>query len=119
MTKGDKPTWSEIGVGPVRVNVPMKHHEEEKLSPDETPRVRLPRIIMRRQGVLKLLLNSVIVAELVFEPAGDNMLRFACESYTEDNPKGEIASFLLKFSREEERNRMLETLREVQPPKPS
>jgi hypothetical protein len=109
LVKGDKPSWSELGVGPVRINVPIQTD-----NPDSSTPQKLPRIIMRRQGVLKLLLNAMIVPELSFERVGENMIRFACESYTEDNPKGEVASFLLKFGREEERNRMLDALSEIQ-----
>ena len=108
--QSDKASWSEVGVGPVRVNVPIEKEDE-----NESSTRRLARIIMRRQGVLKLLLNTVLVPELVFEIVGDNMLRFACESFTEEHPKGELSSFLLKFGRTEERNQLLEAIYEVQP----
>jgi hypothetical protein len=108
--KDDKPSWIEVGHGPLRVNVPI-------VQPSEDGVTKKPRIIMRRQGVLKLLLNAAIQPEMAFETVGDKMMRFTCESFTDDNPKGAIASFLVKCSRTDERDMLIETIYRVRPRK--
>jgi len=100
--KDDKSSWTELGSGQIRVNIPADSAENESAK-ESTGRKR-PRVIMRREGVYKLLLNAVIQPDMAVEPVTEKMLRFVCESFTEDNPDRQFASFLVKCSREEERN---------------
>lgn len=85
--------WQEIGTGQLRVNIVMK-------TDTETGNVNgmKIRLIMRREGVYKLLLNGYLLPDTPIELNGEKMLRLTTESHSDDY-KG-IGSFLFKFSRD-------------------
>ena len=46
----------------------------------DQPNAKRPRLVMRREGVLKLLLNASIWPNLPVERASDKIIRFTCSS---------------------------------------
>ncbi len=85
--------WQEVGVGHLRVNMSKKINTET----GEIEGTRI-RVIMRREGVYKLLLNGFLLPDTPVELNGDKMLRFTIESHSDDF-KG-IGSYLMKFFRD-------------------
>lgn len=102
----DVAAWSDVGAGPLRLNIPNTiDNKEDKL---------MPRLIMRRQGVWTLLLNAPITAEFVFQVVGDKMLRISCESFAGEEASG-VQTFLIKCSRQDDRNELLHRIQSVMP----
>ena len=93
--------WKELGVGPLRLNVPQDPESED---------AKFPRVVMRREGVLKLLLNAYITPGVVLESVGDRMVQISCTSYTEDPEITGIGTFLIKLAREADRTEMLKLI---------
>ena len=96
--------WKELGVGPLRLNVPQDPESED---------AKFPRVVMRREGVLKLLLNAYITPGVVLESVGDRMVQISCTSYTEDPEITGIGTFLIKLAREADRTEMLKLVEQL------
>jgi len=97
---GPKKEYRELGVGIIRINVPKKGSSGN-----------LPRMVMRREGVLKLLLNASIWKAMPLEKASEKVLRFSCISLvdTEDH----LDTFLLKLSRATECTSLLDSIKKA------
>jgi hypothetical protein len=86
--------WKELGVGPLRLNIPEDAESETS---------KFPRVVMRREGVLKLLLNAYIDHETVMEAHGERMVKMACKNYAD----GALGTYAIKLSTTAERDSML------------
>jgi hypothetical protein len=100
----DKKEFKELGSGLVRVNVPEEGQEHKK-----------PRIIMRREGTLKLLLNANIWDKLPIEKASDKVLRFTCHSVlvATEAAMGAPDTFLLRLPRADQCDELLGAIEKV------
>jgi len=107
-----KREYKEQGSGTVRVNVP-----KELSAPaegEQAPEVIKPRIVMRREGVYKLLLNATLWDGMPIEKASDVILRFTCVSATDDSSADASPdTFLLRFSRGEQCTELLNAIKKA------
>mmetsp|Transcript_12737 Transcript_12737/g.14613 ORF Transcript_12737/g.14613 Transcript_12737/m.14613 type:complete len:372 (+) Transcript_12737:90-1205(+) len=71
-----KMEWKEMGAGIIHVNKPKTTDSRGQ----DQPNAKRPRLVMRREGVLKLLLNASIWPNLPVERASDKIIRFTCSS---------------------------------------
>eukprot|EP00515_Schizochytrium_aggregatum_P005016 CAMPEP_0202045726 /NCGR_PEP_ID=MMETSP0963-20130614/892_1 /ASSEMBLY_ACC=CAM_ASM_000494 /TAXON_ID=4773 /ORGANISM="Schizochytrium aggregatum, Strain ATCC28209" /LENGTH=513 /DNA_ID=CAMNT_0048610341 /DNA_START=99 /DNA_END=1641 /DNA_ORIENTATION=- len=94
-----KRSWKEMGMGTVHINVPQVNLSEESAAAEEAPALR-PRIVMRRESVLKLLLNATIWSKFPVKKASEKDILITCIS-TNDDGKTDMtpSSYLLKFTR--------------------
>ena len=102
LTKDEKgaPKWAELGYGPLRLNV-----SKDKES-------NAARLIMRRQGVWTLLLNMPLHGALSVEIVGDKMFRIVGgRTFVEDSQEGEMATFIVKCTREDETHELIKAIK--------
>lgn len=106
LSKGDdeagvSPAWVELGFGPLRLNAPINTQDDSLLS----------RLVMRRQGVWTLLLNSPVNLAFAHQVVGDKMLRVACEHF--NGKESAPHTYLVKFARQDDRDEFAAKLRDV------
>ena len=99
--------WKELGCGPLRLNAPSS----SATSAGDSGAPKLPRLIMRREGVLKLLLNGLVRPDTRFDAVNEKAVRFTCESHAEDATG--IGSFTAKFPREDEAKAFLKAVEDA------
>ena len=93
--------WTEMGAGFIRVNKP-KEKEQTGMN---------PRLVMRREGVLKLLLNAPIWHSMPVEKASDKAIRVTCTSHTEaTQEQAKPESFLLRLPRKDQCEELLRAI---------
>ncbi|KAH9260102.1 hypothetical protein BASA81_001874 [Batrachochytrium salamandrivorans] len=104
LSKGDEttlPSWVEVGFGPLRLNAPINTQDDSLVS----------RLVMRRQGVWTLLLNSPVNSAFTHQVVGDKMLRMACEHF--DGTESAVHTYLVKFARQDDRDEFTSKLQDV------
>jgi len=106
-----KKEYKELGAGFVHVNLPRKR--SESLEDNGTAEEHLPRLVMRREGVLKLLLNAVIWKSMPIERASDKMIRFTCQSVLEDMKVQGPETYLLKLPRADQCEELFKAVRKA------
>ena len=104
--EGGAPRWQELGTGQLRVNRPKAGD-----AGDASSAPRHPRLILRREGVFKLLLNALFTSSTKFERATDKSVRFVCESHTEDSSG--LGVFVLKFARSDDCGAFLQAVQKA------
>ena len=96
--------WTEMGAGFIRVNKPK----------DKAKGEMNPRLVMRREGVLKLLLNAPIWHSMPVEKASDKAIRVICTSHTEATQESlKPESFLLRLPRKDQCEELLRAILSV------
>ena len=100
-------SWKEQGVGNIKINTPFSSNKKNKGDSSAVATTK-PRLVMRREGVLKLILNTSLWSKMPMETTGDRMLRFSGK--VDD---GSTQSYLVKFSRKDERNEFVQKLEKV------
>lgn len=84
--KDDNYSWVDVGEGPLRLNVPAEENSAEGTTATK------PRLIMRRQGVFKLLLNANITPQMTVEAVGSKVIRIAFQALAEETTSPDTPS---------------------------
>uniref|UniRef100_A0A6S8DXQ1 RanBD1 domain-containing protein n=1 Tax=Aplanochytrium stocchinoi TaxID=215587 RepID=A0A6S8DXQ1_9STRA len=113
-TPKTKMEWKEMGAGIIHINKPKKSEKGENGDSKETQR---PRMVMRREGVFKLLLNASIWPNLPVERASDKVIRFTCTSLISDTDaekdKMKPESYLLRLPRKDQCDELYDAILKV------
>ena len=81
--KGKKPPrWKELGTGELRILKPSSAQGSAGPAPP-------PRLVMRRQGILSVILNVRLFSKMTFTRAGEKALRFTCIDGPQDAEGGD------------------------------
>mmetsp|Transcript_8362 Transcript_8362/g.13542 ORF Transcript_8362/g.13542 Transcript_8362/m.13542 type:complete len:401 (-) Transcript_8362:393-1595(-) len=94
--------YREMGVGLLHINVPRKIDSSSKdNSSGGKTEPEPPRMVMRREGVYKLLLNAVMWKTMPVERASNKAIRLVCNSVIDEasSDTSSLETFLLKLPR--------------------
>eukprot|EP00924_Labyrinthula_sp_SR-Ha-C_P004611 snap_masked-scaffold_1-processed-gene-5.31-mRNA-1 protein AED:1.00 eAED:1.00 QI:0/-1/0/0/-1/1/1/0/281 len=97
--------WREVGIGNVHVNKPNQNSTQSKH----------PRLVMRREGVLKLILNCNIYPNFPMQNLTEKAISFSAMNSAGSDPT-KLHSFMLKCSREDQKKdlfNIIETARSL------
>mmetsp|Transcript_381 Transcript_381/g.857 ORF Transcript_381/g.857 Transcript_381/m.857 type:complete len:529 (+) Transcript_381:577-2163(+) len=90
-----KRVYKEMGAGTVHINIPRGSEWLQDSSSAAHP----PRLVMRREGVLKLLLNAVMWKNMPLELASEKVIRFTCKSVIDDHQAQGPETYVFKLPR--------------------
>ena len=110
--QGKEAAWREQGTGQIKINVPQKQKKIKADGDDGSSAPTGPRLVMRREGVYKLILNALVWGKMPREDVGERMVRFSVRADEGADDKA-FTVYLAKFARKDDRNEFSEELKGV------